>query len=80
MKNKTHIVAVFAIGVVSASWGASSDPHGLGRNQSTRTLAWLHQFRRLNMRYKRRASVHEGLLMLAWSLICWNFLKPVTYF
>jgi transposase len=55
---------------------------GLGRTRWVveRTLAWLHQFRRLNMRYERRACVHEALLMLACSLICWNFLKPVTYF
>jgi transposase len=55
---------------------------GLGRTRWVveRTLAWLHQFRRLNLRYERRACVHEGFLMLACSLICWNFLKPVTYF
>jgi transposase len=55
---------------------------GLGRTRWVveRMLAWLHQFRRLNMRYERRACVHEGFLMLACSLICWNFLKSVTYF
>ena len=55
---------------------------GLGRTRWVveRTLAWLHQFRRLNMRYERRACVHEGFLMLACSLICWNFLKSGTYF
>jgi transposase len=55
---------------------------GLGRTRWVveRTLAWLHRFRRLNLRYERRACVHEAFLMLACSLICWNFLKPVTYF
>jgi len=55
---------------------------GLGRTRWVveRTLAWLHRFRRLNMRYERRACVHEAFLMLGCSLICWNFLKPVIYF
>ena len=55
---------------------------GLGRTRWVveRTLAWLHQFRRLNMRYERRACIHDAFLMLACSLICWNFLKPVIYF
>ena len=59
-------------------------PHGssLGRTRWVveRTLAWLHRFRRLNMRYERRACVHEAFLMLGCSLICWNFLKPLVYF
>jgi len=45
-----------------------------------RTLAWLHRFRRLNMRYERRACVHEVFLMLGCSMICWTFLKPLIYF
>ncbi len=35
-----------------------------------RTLAWLHQFRRLRIRYERRADIHEAFLSLACSLIC----------
>jgi hypothetical protein len=26
-----------------------------------RTLAWLHQYRRLRIRWERRADIHEGL-------------------
>jgi transposase len=44
------------------------------------TLAWLHRFRRLNIRYERLSCVHEAFLMLGCSLICWNFLKPLIYF
>src|SRR5216683_3306170 len=59
-------------------------PHGSGLGRTRwvveRTLAWLHRFRRLNMRYERRACVHEAFLMLGCSLICWNFLKPLIYF
>jgi transposase len=62
----------------------SAERHGsgLGRTRGVveRTLAWLHRFRRLNMRYERRACVHEAFLMLGCSMICWNFLKPVIYF
>lgn len=39
-----------------------------------RTISWLHQFRRLRIRYDRRADIHEGFLALAKSLICFNFL------
>ena len=30
-----------------------------------RTLSWLHQFRRLRIRYERRADIHEAFLTLA---------------
>ena len=40
-----------------------------------RTLAWLHQFRRLRVRWERRDDIHEAFLDLGCILICWNFLK-----
>lgn len=40
-----------------------------------RTLAWLHSFRRLAVRYERRDDIHEALLCVGVILICWNFLK-----
>jgi transposase len=40
-----------------------------------RTLAWLHQFRRLRVRFERRADIHEAFLLLAEGLICWNALQ-----
>jgi transposase len=59
-------------------------PHGSGLGRTRwvveRTLAWLHRFRRLNMRYERRPCLHEAFLILGCSLICWNFLKPLIYF
>ena len=55
-------------------------PHGSGlgtvRGVVERTLAWLHRFRRLNVRYERRPGVHEALLSLACAMVCWSFLKP----
>ena len=52
---------------------------GLGRTLWVveRTLAWLHRFRRLAVRYERRPCVHEAFLTLACSLVCWYYLKPV---
>jgi hypothetical protein len=39
-----------------------------------RTLAWLNRFRRLTIRYERRADIHEAFLQLGCILICWNFI------
>jgi transposase len=44
-----------------------------------RTLSWLHQFRRLRVRYERRADVHEALLTLACSIVCWRKLKHAYF-
>jgi len=38
-----------------------------------RTIAWLHQFRRLRIRYERLANIHEAFLQLDTALICWRF-------
>jgi transposase len=43
-----------------------------------RTLWWLIGCRRLGVRYERRADLLQGLLHLACSLICLNFLAPAT--
>ena len=40
-----------------------------------RTLAWLHNFRRLAVRYERRDDIHQALLTLGTIMICWNFLR-----
>jgi len=47
---------------------------GLGKHRWVveRTLSWLHQFRRLRVRYERRADIHQAFLSLACSLICWR--------
>jgi transposase len=38
-----------------------------------RSFAWLHQFRRLRIRYEWRPGMHEAFLTLACALICWRF-------
>src|SRR5207249_3984111 len=40
-----------------------------------RTFAWLNQFRRLRVRYDRRADIHEAFLSLGCGLICWQSLR-----
>lgn len=40
-----------------------------------RTLGWLHRFRRLRIRYERRADIHQAFLSLACSLICWRYVE-----
>lgn len=46
----------------------------LGRHRWVveRTLAWLSCYRRLCVRYERRADIHEALLTLGCALICFN--------
>lgn len=41
-----------------------------------RTLAWLGRFRRLAIRYERRADVHLAFLELGCALLCFNTLHP----
>lgn len=47
---------------------------GVFRWVSERTLSWLHGFRKLRIRFDRRDDIHEALLALAESLICFRML------
>ena len=40
-----------------------------------RTLAWLSQFRRLRVRYEKRADIHQAFFTIGCILICWNFIQ-----
>ena len=48
----------------------------LGRHRWVveRTLSWLSKYRRLTIRYERRADIHLAFLRLGCSLICLNYL------
>ena len=50
---------------------------GLGRYRWVveRTFAWLHNFKRLLVRYERRAEMHQALLGLACCLVCFRRLR-----
>jgi transposase len=52
----------------------SSEKLGRHRWVVERSLAWLNQFRRLRIRYERRADIHLAFLYLGCALICWNFM------
>jgi len=43
-----------------------------------RALAWLARFRRLTVRYERRATIHRALLVFGCALIRWRRLCRAT--
>ena len=61
---------------------APKTPHGSGLGQQRwvveRTIAWLHQYRRLRIRYERRDDIHEAFLAIGCSLLCLNLLQEET--
>ncbi|MBA3825916.1 MAG: transposase [Ktedonobacterales bacterium] len=52
----------------------SSERLGRHRWVVERTFAWLNRFRRLVVRYERRADLHLAFTLLGCSLICFRFL------
>ena len=56
-----------------------TDPHGSGLGKKRwvveRTISWLHQQRRLRVRYERRADIHEAFLTIGCCLICFKRLQ-----
>lgn len=40
-----------------------------------RGISWLHQYKRLRIRWERRADLHQGLLTLACALTCYRRLN-----
>ncbi len=50
---------------------------GLGRRRWVveRTISWLHQHRRLRVRYERRADIHDALVSIGCCLICFKQLQ-----
>lgn len=48
----------------------------LGRHRWVveRTFAWLNRYRRLTIRYERRADIHQAFVSLACSMICFKVL------
>jgi hypothetical protein len=40
-----------------------------------RTFAWLNRFRRLTLRYERRADIHLAFTTLACALVCLNQIR-----
>ena len=50
----------------------SAHGSGLGKLRWVveRTFSWLHNFRRLRVRYERRADIHQAMISIACSVIC----------
>jgi transposase len=50
------------------------DERGLGKFRwfIERTLSWLHQFRRLRIRWDRKPEIHQAFLSLAAAVICYR--------
>lgn len=69
---------------ISAQIPRPKQPHGSGLGKQRwvveRTIAWLHQYRRLRVRYERRADIHEAFLQLAGCLICLKLLNAEESF
>jgi transposase len=68
-----HIVALLAM-------RRTTHGSGLGRWRWVveRTFAWLNQFRRLRVRYDKRADIQEAFLSLGCAWICWQSLRSST--
>jgi IS5 family transposase len=54
----------------------SSEKLGRYRWVAERTIAWLFQFRRLQIRWERRDDLHQAFLDLGCALICFRTLSP----
>ena len=52
-----------------------SDRLGRHRWVVERTLSWLNRFRRLKVRYERRADILQAFLSLGCALICWRHVQ-----
>ena len=63
---------------IQAKIARRGSPHGsgLGRERWVveRSISWLHQYRRLRVRYERRDDIHEAFMSIACSLICFKAL------
>ena len=74
--SKAHAAELRRRGIVPvmAQRGAA---HGSGLGVTRwvveRTISWLHQYRRLRVRYERRSDIHEAFLTLGCILICCKF-------
>jgi transposase len=67
---------------ISAEIARRQTEHGSGvgryRWVVERTFAWLHQFKRLLVRYDRRAEIHEAFLSIGCCLVCYRRLRNAS--
>jgi hypothetical protein len=64
---------------IQPTLAAPKTPYGSGLGTRRwvvgRTIAWLHQYRRLRIRYERRDDIHEAFLSIGCSLTCLKLLQ-----
>ena len=76
--SQPHRDALHALGIESLLARRNTD-HGSGLGKTRwvveRTLSWLHQYRRLRVRFERRADIHEAFLTIGCIMICHNFIQ-----
>lgn len=53
----------------------SSERLGRHRWVVERTLSWITWYRRLKVRYERRADIHQAFLDIGCALICWRYVQ-----
>ena len=76
--SQIHRMALWARGIAPAIPHRNTEHgSGLGKRRWVveRTISWLRQFRRLRVRYDRRADIHSAFLTLACAMICWRRLN-----
>jgi hypothetical protein len=61
--------------VISRKGAPNTKELGKLRYVVEQTLALLHQFKRLAVRWERRTELHDAFVSMACSLICWRRLK-----
>jgi transposase len=75
--SRAHRDSLWALGI-RPFLARKGEAHGSGlgaiRWVVERTLSWLHQNRRLRVRYERRADIHDGFFKLACDMICFKHL------
>ena len=75
--SEPHRQAVREVGIypiLAKRRSAHGSGLGIFRWVVERTLSWLHQFRRLRVRYERRDDIHGAFLTIGCILICSNFI------
>ena len=58
------------------SWSGRAS--GIYRRVIERSVALLHWFRRLRVRWEIRDDIHEAFLSLACAIICWRRLRNLS--
>jgi hypothetical protein len=73
--NRAAAKVAAAFGVWTVAAAANTLARYVYRSMSLVDKRLLHPFRRLRLRYEKRADMYKAFLSLACGLICWKFLQ-----